>query len=416
VGRAVGSRVSKRLTQLAIKAAKKPGYYHDGDGLYLQVSSSSSTSWVQRYTFNGRAREMGLGSTRDWTLPEAREQARKNRQLLQAGIDPAQHRQAERERQRAASAQRRSFAECAREYHELHAPTWKNAKHSAQWINTLQTYVFPVFGNTDISSVNKANILAALEPIWMTKPETASRVRQRLRAVLDWAAARDYRVGHDPHLWDQVASSLPKTAEIKKRKHLAACPYADVAAVLDAIREGGASEVVKAGLEFLVLTAVRSGDVRGALWAEIDWKGKRWVLPPERQKAGREHRVPLCERTLDLLRQRQATGDESPFVFPGRGGRTLSDMAFTEVLRRLGFDFTVHGFRSSFRDWCAEQTTFPREVCEAALAHASANGNDVEASYFRSDLFEKRRLLMAAWADYCASVPAVAQVVTLEQI
>jgi integrase len=355
---------------------------------------------------------MGLGSTRDWTLPEAREQARKNRQLLQEGIDPIQHRQAERERQRVASAQRRSFAECAGEYHGLHAHTWKNAKHAAQWISTLTTYVFPVFGNTDISSVNKANILAALEPIWITKPETASRVRQRIRAVLDWAAARDYRVGHDPHLWDQVSRALPKTAAIKERKHFAACPYADVPAVLAAIKQTGTSDVVKAGMEFLILTAVRSGDVRGALWAEIDWSNKRWVLPPERQKAGREHRVPLCDRALELLQAQQA-GAVGPLIFPAKNGRALSDMAFTEVLRRLDFDFTMHGFRSSFRDWCAEQTTFPREVCEAALAHAGANGDDTEASYFRSDLFEKRRLLMTAWAEHCSNETPPAQVIPL---
>jgi integrase len=409
----VGSRASKRLTQLAIKAKTKPGYYPDGDGLYLQVSSSGSTSWVLRYSLNKRAREMGLGSTRDWTLAEAREQVRRYRQLLLDGIDPIQYRQTERERQRVAAAQRRSFGECAREYHELHAHTWKNAKHAAQWISTLTTYVFPVFGNTDISSVNKANILAALEPIWITKPETASRVRQRIRAVLDWAAARDYRVGHDPHLWDQVSTSLPKTAAIKERKHFAACPYPDVPAVLASIRQTGASDVVKAGMEFLILTAVRSGDVRGASWTEIDFENKRWVLPPERQKAGREHRVPLCDRALELLRAQQAATGESPLIFPAKNGRPLSDMAFTEVLRRLGFDFTVHGFRSSFRDWCAEQTTYPREVCEAALAHARANGDDTEASYFRSDLFEKRRLLMAEWARHCSNEKPPAQVISL---
>jgi integrase len=401
------------LTQLAIKAKTEPGYYPDGDNLYLQVSSSGSTSWVFRYCLNGRSREMGLGSTRDWTLAEAREQARKYRQLLQEEIDPIEHRQAERDRQRAASAQRRSFDECASEYHKLHAHAWKNAKHAAQWISTVRTYVIPVFGQKDISAVSKADILAALEPIWITKPETASRVRQRIRAVLDWAAARDYRVGHDPHLWDQVATSLPKTGAIKERKHFAACPYPDVPAVLAAIRGTGASDAVKAGMEFLILTAVRSGDVRGALWAEIDWQNKRWVLPPDRQKAGREHRVPLCDRALELLSAQQMTAAASPLIFPAKNGRPLSDMAFTEVLRRLDFDFTVHGFRSSFRDWCAEQTTYPREVCEAALAHAKANGDDTEASYFRSDLFEKRRLLMVAWAGHCSNDKPAAQVLSL---
>jgi integrase len=349
-----------------------------------------------RYSLQKRAREMGLGSLKLVSLAEARDLALKYHKLLHDGQDPIQHRQAEHESRHAALAQRRTFAQCALEYHDLHANGWRNAKHAAQWISTLRTYAFPVFGDKEVSSVSKSDVLKALEPIWIMKPETASRVRQRIRAVLDWAAARDYRTGHDPNLWDQVARSLPKTGEIKRSNHFAACPYADVPAVLQAIRRSGASDAVKDGLEFLILTAVRSGDVRGALWSEIDWQNRRWILPPERQKAGREHRVPLCERSLELLRARQAVAGQSPLVFPGRHGRALSDMAFTELLRRLGFDFTVHGFRSSFRDWSAERTDFPREVCEAALAHARANGDDVEASYFRSDLFEKRRLLMTA--------------------
>lgn len=431
-GRTVGRRESKRLTPKEVQSktstrklesqssaevgqaeGKKPepGYYPDGDGLYLQVSRSGSSSWVLRFSLHKRAREMGLGSTKILSLADAREAARKYRQLLHQGVDPIEHRDAERERQRLALAQRRTFAQCAVEYHALHAGAWKNVKHAAQWITTLRTYAFPVFGEREVSSVNKAHILAALEPIWLTKPETASRVRQRIRAVLDWAAARDYRVGSDPHLWDQVARSLPKTSDIKKPKHFAACPYHEVPTVLRAVRAGNASDVVKDALEFLVLTAVRSGDVRGARWSEVDWLNKRWILPPERQKNGREHRVPLASRAVELLRIRQAQADDSPLIFAGQHGRPLSDMAFTEVLRRMAYSFTVHGFRSSFRDWCAEQTTYPREVCESALAHARANGDDVEASYFRSDLFEKRRLLMSEWAIYCGSTRAVAQVI-----
>ena len=244
-GRFVGKRGSKKLTKLAITNVVEPGYYADGDGLYLQVSGNGTKSWVLHYCLQRRAREMGLGSLKLVSLAEARDLALKYRKLLHGGHDPIQHRQAERESQHAALAQRRTFAQCAVEYHDLHANGWRNAKHAAQWISTLRTYAFPAFGDKEVSGVSKSDVLKALEPIWITKPETASRVRQRIRAVLDWAAARDYRTGHDPNLWDQVARSLPKTGEIKRNKHFAACPYADVPAVLQAIRGSGASDAVK---------------------------------------------------------------------------------------------------------------------------------------------------------------------------
>lgn len=401
-----------RLSAVAVNAKKEPGYYADGDGLYLQVTATGAKTWILRFMLNKKAREMGLGSTSKYSLSEARERARKYRQLLDDGIDPIAFRQAEREKNLMVAAQRRTFEECAHEYHKLHATSWKNAKHADQWINTLTTYAFPEFGTKDVSDVSKADILRALEPIWITKPETASRLRQRIRAVLDWAAARDYRRGHDPHIWDQVSRSLPKTKDIKKSQHFAACPYAGIYDALRSIKSSGAGETVKHAIEFIVLTAARSGEVRGARWPEIDFEGKRWIIPGERMKAGREHRIPLSPRAMEIIEARRTAAGESDLIFASDRNKAYSDMTFTMALRRLGHDFTIHGFRSTFRDWAAEQTAFPREVCEAALAHVSAK-DATEAAYFRSDLFEKRRQLMNTWAAYCATEKPAAQVVLI---
>ncbi|WP_247869542.1 site-specific integrase [Herbaspirillum sp. ST 5-3] len=390
----------------------KEGYHADGDGLYLQVSATGAKSWILRFMLNKRAREMGIGAYPLYSLSEARERAKKYRQLVKDGIDPIEHRKAEREKNLMATAQRRTFEECAHEYQKLHASGWKNAKHASQWVNTLATYAFPEFGKKDISDVSKADVLRALEPIWATKPETASRVRQRIRAVLDWAAARDYRRGHDPHIWDQISQSLPKTKDIKKSKHFAACPYTGIYDALTSIKNSNAGETVKHAFEFIILAAARSGEVRGAQWAEIDFEEKKWTIPAERMKAKREHRVPLSPRAIEILKaQQQVTGkNASGLIFASDKDKPYSDMTFTMALRRLGHEFTVHGFRSTFRDWAAEQTAFPREVCEAALAHVSAK-DATEAAYFRSDLFEKRRQLMEAWATYCATEKKPAEVV-----
>lgn len=401
-----------RLSAVGIKHLKEPGYYADGDGLYLQVSPTGTKSWVFRFMLNKRAREMGLGSFNVFSLAEAREKVRKYRQLLDEGIDPIAYRKAEREKKLTVTAQRRTFEECAREYHKLHANGWKNLKHAEQWINTLTAYAFPEFGKKDVSDVTKGDVLRVLEPIWTTKTETASRVRQRIRSVLDWAAARDYRRGHDPHMWDQITQSLPKTKDIKKATHFASCPYANIYDALQSIKSSNAGETVKHAFEFIILTAARSGEMRGAQWSEIDFEGKRWIIPPGRMKAKREHRVPLSTRAIEILKAQE--GKHPTLIFPNDKGKPYSDMTFTMMLRRLGHEFTVHGFRSTFRDWAAEQTAFPREVCEAALAHAAGKGA-TEAAYFRSDLFEKRRQLMDAWAAYCATEKQAAQVVQLAQ-
>lgn len=409
MGRCVGKRQTERLTAVAVNAKKDRGYYADGNGLYLQVGKpheldgklkAGSKSWVFRYTLHGKAREMGLGSTATFSLAEAREAARKCRQQLNSGVDPIEYRNEDRAKLRLITAQRRTFAQCAAEYHRLHANSWKNAKHAGQWLNTLTTYAYPVFGENDVSAVSKADVLRALEPIWATKPETASRVRQRIRAVLDWAAARDYRQGHDPHMWDQVSRALPKIKDIKKSSHFAACKYTKINATIASVAAASVGQSVKAAMEFIILTACRSGEARGATWAEVDLPGAKWVIPAGRMKAGKEHRVPLSPRVVEILKPQQ--GQHAELVFPSDKGKPYSDMTFTMALRRLGHEFTVHGFRSTFRDWAAEQTAYPREVCEAALAHVS--GKDAtEAAYFRSDLFEKRRELMIEWATFCGT-------------
>lgn len=398
MGRSVG-RERNKLTALAISGKKKPGYYGDGDGLYLQVSASGTKSWVLRYTLNQRVREMGLGSASLFGLAQAREMAQGYRKLLTQKIDPIDHRNAEHAKIMLAAAQRRSFEQCAAELHVLKLPSWKNVKHGDQWINTLTTYAFPVFGKKDVTSVSKADVLRALEPIWTTKPETATRVRQRIKAVLDWAAARDYRQNHDPHMWDQISRALPSASEAKKPKHYEACPYLMVNEVIETIHLSGAEEAVRDAFEFLILTAARTGEVRGARWSEIDFAQKRWVIPAERMKASREHRIPLAPRCLEILARRRDAGSE--LVFANQKGRMLSNMVFTMLLRRFGYTFTTHGFRSTFRDWSAERTSYSQEVCEAALAHSVKDST--EAAYFRSDLFDKRRALMEAWATHCAT-------------
>lgn len=395
----MGSRRANLLTAVAVNAKKDPGYYLDGNGLYLQVAASGSKSWVLRFSLNKRAREMGLGSISDQTLSEAREQARKYRQLLAEGIDPIEARKAQRQANLIANAVGKSFQECAREYHKLHAGSWKAGKSTVQWLSTLEKHAFPAFGNKDISSISKSDILQVLEPLWLTKIDTATKVKQRIRAVLDWAAARDYHIGHDPRLWDQVERSLPKAQSMKKKVHLEACPYSEVAAVLAVVEKSGATETLKAAFQFTVLTATRSGESRGARWDEIDFDSQRWIIPHGRMKAKREHRVPLSKAALHILEDRRKVAGDSPWVFASDRGKPFTDMAFIKLLRREGFSFTMHGFRSTFRDWSAEQTNFPREVCEAALAHT--NKDATEAAYFRSDLFEKRRELMETWANYC---------------
>jgi integrase len=392
-------RKSNRLTARMVEQLKKPGYYGDGGGLVLRVAEGGSKVWLFRYKTHGRVREMGLGPIRDVSLAEAREGAREARRLRRAGIDPID---AKRQRQAAArldAAKTVTFAQCAAAYIENHRASWRNQKHAAQWEATLRTYAYPVFGNLPVAAVDTALVIKVLDPIWSKKPETASRLRGRIEAVLDFAKVRGYRVGENPARWKgHLKEALPAVSKLRNVKHHAALPYAEIGAFMDELqaREGGGL----AALKFAILTAARTGEVIGARWSEIDMAASVWTIPAKRMKAGVEHRIPLSKQALAVLR-RAAAGKVNDVVFSGqKPGRPLSNMALLMMLRRMGRDdITAHGFRSTFRDWAAERTTFPREVVEAALAHTVAN--KVEAAYRRSDLFEKRRPLMQQWGSFC---------------
>jgi len=298
-----------------------------------------------------------------------------------------------------------TFRECAEALIASHEAGWKNAKHRQQWRNTLATYVYPVFGNLPVQAIDVGLVMKVVEPIWATKTETASRVRQRIEAILDWAAVRGYRQGDNPARWrGHLQKALPARAKIQKVKHHAALPFADLPDFMSALRAMNGNSA--RALEFAILTATRTNETLKARWSEIEFKTKIWTIPGERMKAGRDHRVPLSAAALDVLMGMREAHPTRDLVFPGSGrGRTLSSMALLMTLRRMKrADLTVHGFRSTFRDWAAETTSFPREVAEAALAHSV--GDKVEAAYRRGDLFEKRRHLMEAWSAYCATPAA----------
>ncbi len=340
---------------------------------------------------------MGLGPVTTLTLAEAREKARDCRKLLLDGIDPIDHRKGQRTQATLDAARAMTFQECAEAYIEAHRPSWKNPKHAAQWPSTLNAYAYPVFGNLPIADIDTALVMKAVEPIWSTKPETAGRVRGRIEAVLDWATARQYRQGENPARWrGHLDKLLPARGKVRRVKHFAALPYKELPAFMERLRDN--DSISSRALEFTILTAARTGETIGALWSEFNLDDKVWILPPDRMKAGKEHRIPLSERALEIL---EALPREGEYVFPGgRAKAPLSNMAMLNALRRLDDrKLTVHGFRSTFRDWCAEQTAYAHEVAEMALAHTV--GDKVEAAYRRGDLFEKRRRLMADWAKYC---------------
>jgi integrase len=388
-----------RLSALKIAKVKQRGMYADGGGLYLQVSANGSRSWIFRFKQNGRARDMGLGSLTAVSLATAREIAADCRRKRSTGLDPIENRKAERLQAQLAAARSMTFDQCRDALIEAHKSAWRNAKHRAQWTNSLATYVGPVFGSMPIQSVDVALVMKVLEPIWSTKPETASRVRGRIERVLDWAKVRGFRQGENPARWrGHLDMLLPVRSKVRKVKHHAALPYSEIGAFMAALRTREA--VAARALEFMILTAARTGEVLGARREEIDFQAKVWVVPPSRMKSGREHRVPLSRAAISVLKEMQAH-HQGDLVFPGdRRGKPLSNMAMLMVLRRMDrADLTAHGFRSTFRDWAAECTSFPREVAEAALAHVV--GDKVEAAYRRGDLFEKRRHLMDAWATHC---------------
>jgi len=394
-------RPINKLSDLRVRNASTPGYLSDGGGLYLQISPSLTKSWVFRYQLANRPREMGLGALHTFSLKEARERARRCRQLLAEGRDPIEDRQAERQQKRLDAARALTFDQCAAAYIDAHKAGWRNAKHGDQWSSTLSVYASPTFGALPVQAVDTALVMRALEPIWKAKTETASRVRGRIESVLDWATVRGYRTGENPARWrGHLDKLLPKRSKVKKVEHHAALPYAQISGFMDKLhaQEGIAARA----LEFLILTAARSGEVIGARWDEFDFEGKTWTVPGERMKAGRPHEVPLSPRALAIVKAQQKirTGD---YVFAGRRPtEPLSNMAMLALLKRMGrTDLTAHGFRSTFRDWAAEQTNYANEVAEMALAHVV--GDKVEAAYRRGTMKEKRVHLMNDWARFCTA-------------
>jgi len=396
------STTRDRLKALQVQRLHEPGIYHDGGGLYLQISSTGSKSWFYRYRLHGRVRDMGLGSFKDFSLAEARERARVQRQLVADKIDPIGVRDARDQAARAATATEVTFEECAREYHLQESVHWKNPKHRAQWINTLRDYAFVRIGKRRVQTIGKQEVLDILTPIWKTKPETASRVRQRLRAVLEWAAAKDLYPDYPHGMWDQIAKALGKGRAGAEKTHHAACPYQEVGQLVVAARDSNSNDIVKLAFEFTILTAARSGETRGAVWSEIRWDDRLWVIPANRMKAKKEHRVPLSARCLQVLRDAHKLTKKAPLIFcHPESQKMFSDAIFTSLLHKgLGVPYTMHGFRSSFRDWGAEKTSHPRELLEVSLAHLP--GDQTEQAYWRSDMIERRLSLMEDWATYLA--------------
>ena len=400
-----------KLTALAVRRAKTPGYYNDGGGLYLKIAGPNARSWVFRYRVSVvQLREMGLGSTATISLPEARERARACRQQRLDGIDPIEARRATRAATAVTAAKVMTFRQCAEAYIAAHKAAWRSARHSAQWPQTLGDYVYPVFGSLPVQSVDVALVIKALEPIWATKPETASRVRGRIESVLDWATTRGYRQGENPARWrGHLENLLPKKSKVTRIEHHAALPYAEIPPFMTELRQF--DDTPARALEFAILTAARTGEVIGAKWSEIDLERRLWIIPAERMKAGREHRVPLSEPALAIL-EAIKTRRQGDYVFAGaRPRRPMAAGALLAVLRKLGRPGTVHGFRSCFADWCSERTNFPAEVREMALAHAV--GDKVEAAYRRTVLLQKRQQLMDAWSRFAVSPATSAKVVAI---
>ena len=382
-----------RLSATFVKADKAPGRYADGDGLYLVVAPGGSKSWVCRVQKEGKRRDIGLGSVKKVSLAQARDRSGKVRTQVEAGLDPILERKKE--------AGIPTFREAAALVFAENRAAWKNKKHAGQWLSTLTTYAFPHIGNISVSVIDGQHVRDALMPIWLTKQETARRVRQRIAMVVDWAVAEGYRA--TPLAMAALNKSLPKAK--RKVEHQAAMPYADVPTFVARLRER--ESVGRLAFELLVLTALRSGEIRGALWSEFDLTAKLWTIPAGRMKVDVEHVVPLSKAALSVLKRAEAYREaRSDLVFPGmRQGKPLSDMTLTKICRDMDVDAVPHGFRSSFRDWVSEETDFDGAIAEMALAHTIAN--KVEAAYRRGKLLDKRRTMMDAWATYCISGPVV---------
>jgi integrase len=391
-------KLATEMGALSVSKVSTPGLHFVGyvNGLALQVKRSGSKSWVLRSVIGGRRRDMGLGAYPSVSLALARQKAAEARELIRQGVDPIERQRSALSALRASLASQMTFEETAKAYISAHEATWKNAKHAQQWRNTLKECAYPVFGDLLVRDVAKEHVLAALRPIWNSKNETASRLRGRIELVLSYAMQAGYRPeGLNPARWkgglDKLLAAPSKVQKTKHFKALAASDMGEFMKKLAQVEGQGAR-----ALEFAILTAARSGEVRGAKWSEIDMNGKMWTVPASRMKAGKEHRVPLSNAAIKLLENTALT--ESELVFPSPRGGMLSDMTLTGVLRRMEVSVTAHGFRSTFRDWVAESTQFPNEVAEMALAHTISNKS--EASYRRRDMFEKRAVMMEEWSRF----------------
>ena len=394
-----------KLTAVTVRNLTKAGLYADGLGLYLQISKWGTKSWIYRYMVKGRAHKLGLGPIYTVSLSEAREAALDARSGLRRGVDPIVARKAALGLLRLEAAKEMTFRQCAEAFIDANRAGWRSAKHASQWPATLQAYAYPAFGHLPVAAIDTALVTRALEPIWVSKTETASRLRGRIESILDWARVRGYRTGDNPARWrGHLEQILPRPSKVARIEHHKALPYADLPTFMSELRakQGAAARA----LEFAILTAGRLGEVAGSTWDEIDIANGVWAIPAERMKAHKEHRVPLSDRALAILTALPCDGVN---VFAANAH------SIRKVLRDARAGVTIHGFRSSFRDWAGDATTFPREIAEAALAHSL--GDETERAYRRGDAMAKRRELMSAWANYCERPPAKGDnVVSLREI
>lgn len=391
-------KVARELTPLAISKITKPGTHAVGGvaGLALRVYPKGQRAWVLRTMVAGKRREFGLGGYPSVLPSSAKDRARATLDKIFSGLDPIEEKQRQRSALRAAKAKAVSFSKVAEQYIAQHEAGWKNPKHAAQWVTTLSTYAFPVIGSVTVASVDTPLVLKVLEPIWTEKTETASRLRGRIEVILDYATAKGLRDGPNPARWKgHLALTLPARRKVAPVQHHAAIPVLEMPAFMKQLR--GMDGVSARALEFLTLTAARSGEVRGMTWGEVDLKNKLWTVPASRMKAKREHRVPLSDAAWLILESIKRVNGVN-LVFPGTRGGALSDMSLTAVMRRMGVEAVPHGLRSSFRNWTAEMTSYPNEVAEMALAHTVSSAT--EAAYRRGDLLEKRRPMMTDWAEF----------------
>jgi len=377
-----------KLTAKFVENVSEAGKYYDQHGLFLHVRPSGAKKWLQRYTFQGRRREIGLGSAKIISVATARKRAHQNLVLVSEGIDPIEDKKQD--------SIIPTFEVAARKVYEDNRPTWRNSKHAAQFITTLETYAFPVIGSMSVKEINSSHILRILSPIWVTKAETAKRVRQRLSTVLKYCVAQQWRTDDPADI--AIVKALPYLK--KKVQHRKSISYNDVSDFIETVSKSSAGLSTKLGLEFLILTATRSGEVRNARWNEI--KGSLWIIPEERMKAGIEHRVPLSNRCMEILDEAKNINQGSGYIFEGtKPEKPLSENTFNKLMKELGLDVHAHGFRTSFRTWTQEKTHYPNEVAEAALAHSLKDS--AEAAYARSDLLEKRAEMMEAWAQFISA-------------